>query len=548
MRIFLMLLLIGHAHASCPNWTAARAASELNAIHARIQMWDDSYHRLGVSVINDELYDQALAARKHLASCFGAAIEHQPLSTVSANLAHPVAHTGLNKLADVAQVRAWLSGKQDVWVQPKVDGVAVSVLYEKGQLAALISRGDGRLGVDILRHAQLIQGLPATLAKPLSTSFQGEIYRPVTHHIQGDQGSAGHRSQVAGQLARSVPDTTTPLALFVWEWPEGPAQMPERLEALKALGFTDAATYSHKVTNAQEADAWRMHWFSTALPFSTDGIVLKQGTRPAPARWQNQAPYWAAAWKYPPMQSVAQVKQVHFQIGRQGRITPVLELYPLKIDQRTIGKVSMGSLARWQRYDVRPGDLISLRLAGGIIPHFQDNLLPASLREAVEVPEQADFHPLSCWQQSPICASQFKARLVWLSGKQGLALPGIAQGTWQAWLLQNPNAWLLDWLQAPHSQAFKRVQALALKRPFQQWLIALGAPEAKHLRATDWQELNAFSEAELKQPSHLSRAKALRLNAWVKHHEVQRAACELSALGVAGFSCALRSESLTSAD
>ena len=140
------------------------------------------------------------------------------------------------------------------------------------------------------------------------------------------------------------------------------------------------------------------------------------------------------------------MRKVHFKIGRTGRITPVLELTPVTLDDRQIKRVSVSSLQRWQTLDIRPGDQVAISLAGLTIPRLDSVVLRSTERAEMNVPLAADFHHLSCWQPTPGCESQFLARLTWLSGKQGLALPHVGPGTWEKLLETGRLNSLLDWL------------------------------------------------------------------------------------------------------
>ncbi len=148
----------------CPNWTATQAQTEILSLQQQIAEWDDSYHRLGVSRIPDELYDQSRQKLDTWRRCFAVpASDDNPLKTAGGSVVHPVAHTGVNKLADDKAVKAWLKGRTGLWIQPKVDGVAVTLVYSKGRLAKAISRGDGIKGQDWTSQAQLIKAIPQQL-------------------------------------------------------------------------------------------------------------------------------------------------------------------------------------------------------------------------------------------------------------------------------------------------------------------------------------------------------------------------------------------------
>ncbi|EPN26568.1 NAD-dependent DNA ligase LigB, partial [Pseudomonas syringae pv. actinidiae ICMP 19070] len=135
-------------------------------------------------------------------------------------------------------------------------------------------------------------------------------------------------------------------------WPDGPADMAQRLAGLQALGFNDSVAYTHPLENQAQAADWREHWYRNPLPFATDGVIMRQGQRPPAQRWQASAPYWIAAWKHPYAQALAEVRKVHFNIGRSGKITPVLELTPVRLDDRTVSRISAGSLPRWEKLDI----------------------------------------------------------------------------------------------------------------------------------------------------------------------------------------------------
>lgn len=539
--------------AQCPDWEPAKARQQVHALQEQILQWDDSYHRQGVSLIADELYDQARQRLSTLRSCFNlpAGAADDPLLTARGRVLHPVPHTGLGKLADDKAVARWLAGREDVWIQPKVDGVAVTLVYEQGRLVQAISRGDGQQGQDWTTQARRIAAIPGQLPEPRDLLLQGELYWRLNGHVQATDGSLNARSQVAGALARHdlSDEQAAQIGLFVWDWPTGPQQLQPRMDELAALGFSDMAHYSQPLAGIEQARAWREFWYRNPLPFATDGVVLRQGSRPPAERWQAKAPYWITAWKYPYAQALAEVRKVTFNIGRSGRITPMLELVPIRLDDRTISSVSVGSLQRWQKLDVRPGDQVALSLAGLTIPRFDGVLLRNSERVPLHVPDPQAYHPLSCWQLTPGCESQFKARLVWLSGKQGLNLPGVGPGTWDKLLNAGRLDGLLDWMTLEAAELvkmpglgersgatlFANLQS-ARDKPFRLWLKALGLPPTGNARlADDWQTLAARSLEQWQAEAGIGPGRAAQLQAFFLDPQVQALRSQLSALGVAGF-------------
>ncbi|MBU1461090.1 MAG: DNA ligase B, partial [Gammaproteobacteria bacterium] len=324
------------AMAECPDWPNRRAETELTALAAQMAEWDDAYHRRGLSLVDDEIYDQARQRLEQWQECFAAinaTPAADPLDGAEGPVAHPVAHTGLAKLADAEAVKEWLATRSDVWVQPKVDGVAVTLHYRNGSLVRLVSRGNGSHGQDWTDRAQLLQAIPLTLPVSGELILQGELYWRLQDHVQAEAGSVGARSRVAGAMARQALDreTAAQIGLFVWDWPSGPRDMQARLAGLIAMNFGNSAAMTLPLDTAEQAGDWREYWFHHRLPFATDGIVLRQGQRPEAARWQAQPPHWAVAWKYPLRTAVTRVREVTFSIGRSGRITPVLQLEPVQL-------------------------------------------------------------------------------------------------------------------------------------------------------------------------------------------------------------------------
>ncbi|WP_423828497.1 hypothetical protein, partial [Staphylococcus aureus] len=120
-----------------------------------------------------------------------------------------------------------------------------------------------------------------------------------------------------------------------------------------------------------------------------------------------------------------------FRVGRTGRITPLLHLHPLELEGRTIRRVGVGSLERWQALDIRPGDQVVIALAGLTIPRLESVAWRGVQRPAVAAPDPQAYHALSCLRLTKGCEAQFLERLAWLAGPAGLDLPGVGPGTWQ---------------------------------------------------------------------------------------------------------------------
>ncbi|OIN47492.1 DNA ligase B [Pseudomonas azotoformans] len=533
----------------CP----VEARAQVSTLAEQLRQWDDSYHRLGQSPVSDELYDQARQRLAHWRQCFPGTIAtpDNPLASARGTRPHPVAHTGLEKLPDEQAAAAWLATREDVWIQPKVDGVAVTLVYRKGRLSQVISRGDGARGHDWSASAYKIPGIIQQLPEPIDLVLQGELYWRLDDHVQSANGGLNARSKVAGLMNRKQLSNTDAkgIGLFVWAWPKGPSAFTERLATLERLGFTDSRRYSHPIRDITEATHWRTYWYNHPLPFASDGVVLHQAQRAPAERWQVNAPYWAVAWKYPAAKTLALVRNVQFKIGRTGRITPMLELEPVRLDDRKISRVSVGSLARWQTLDIRPGDQVSISLTGQVIPRLDEVILRSTTRADLPVPNPGKFHAMSCWQLDPDCEEQLLARLTWLSGNQGLALPHIGRETWNVLIQAGLIAGFLDWLtldaaELANIEGFgdrSRARVLeslhsARQRPFAQWLKALGIPPAaRNNLEGNWQTLVARDTQAWLNIDGIGPGRAAQLSAFFRDPHIQALAETLRMAGIDGF-------------
>lgn len=538
----------------CPDWTTTFADSQLKALRERLAIWDDHYHRLGVSLISDELYDQHRARLQHLQGCFSdheSRAGNHPLASATGAVPHPVAHTGLEKLADEQAVSAWLNGRADLWVQPKVDGVAVTLVYRGGRLVRLISRGDGSNGHDWSRHIPALAPGLQTLAEALDLTLQGELFWRQDGHVQARAGSLNLRSKVAGLMARQHLDSNEArgLDLFIWAWPDGPGNLPARFARLSALGLGHTERYSQPVASLDDVARWRQQWYRSPLPFASDGVVLQQTRQPPAARWQAGSSHWSAAWKYPFAQALAEVREVQFKVGRTGRITPVLQLAPVRLDDRTVRQVSAGSLRRWQQLDIQPGDQVVLSLAGLTIPRIEEVAQRGPRHNVVTPPDAQAYHPLSCWQPTLGCREQFLERLTWLAGKQGLQMSGIGPGTWDKLLESGRVDDLADWLDLQPDdlisvngiaeRSSRQLHAAfnqARGQPFARWARALGVPAPKGVDlGASWTALAERDSQQWQREPGIGPLRSRQLVAFFNEPQVRALAVRLREHAIEGF-------------
>ncbi|EHD23712.1 MULTISPECIES: NAD-dependent DNA ligase LigB [Brenneria] len=524
----------------CPDWSVGRAEKEMLMLRQQLEQWDDAYYQAGTSAVEDEVYDQLRGRLEHWRRCFHPAGPGFSIRLPdSGKQAHPVAHTGLKKLSDRGQLSRWIKQHQDVWIQPKIDGVAVTLVYQQGKLASAISRGNGWRGEDWTQKVLNIADIPNELSgAPATLVLQGELFLKVAGHRQDLQGGINARAAVAGEMRRRQSSSVLPrIGVFIWEWPDGPAALPERLEGLRTMGFAMTADYTHRISSLEEAERWRERWFRHPLPFVTDGVVIRQDKEPQGRYWRNTPADWAIAWKYPPVRQVAEVNGVDFAIGRTGRISVVLRLNPLRLDDKTVRRVNVGSLSRWRQWDVLPGDQIAISLAGQGIPRLDKVVWRVAERAAVIPPPEGDFHSLSCFQYSLACRQQMVARLTWLSGEHGLNLKGVSEGMWrrltQQGVLRDVASWLAlsrEQIQDVKGVGIKQANNLydnlqqARQQPLARWLMALGLPLPRSagnvLEDISWPQLQQLSALQWRQFPGIGAKRAEEIMAFLHHPAV----------------------------
>ncbi|HAH6273792.1 TPA: NAD-dependent DNA ligase LigB [Escherichia coli] len=539
--------------AVCPAWSPARAQEEISRLQQQIKQWDDDYWKEGKSEVEDGVYDQLSARLTQWQRCFGNETRDVMIPPLNGAVMHPVAHTGVRKMADKNALSLWMRERSDLWVQPKVDGVAVTLVYRDGKLNKAISRGNGLKGEDWTQKVRLISAVPQTVSGPLANStLQGEIFLKRKGHIQQQMGGINARAKVAGLMMRQGnSDTLNSLAVFVWAWPDGPHLMTDRLKDLATAGFTLTQTYTRAVKNADEVAHVRNEWWKAKLPFVTDGVVVRAAKEPESRHWLPGQAEWLVAWKYQPVAQVAEVKAIQFAVGKSGKISVVASLVPVMLDDKKVQRVNIGSVRRWQEWDISPGDQILVSLAGQGIPRIDDVVWRGAERTKPTPPENR-FNSLTCYFASDVCQEQFISRLVWLGSKQVLGLDGIGEAGWRALHQTHRFEHIFSWLlltpeqlqNTPGIAKSKSAQLwhqfnLARQQPFTRWVMAMGIPLTRAaLNASDersWSQLLFSTEQFWQQLPGTGSGRARQVIEWKENAQIKKLGSWLAAQQITGF-------------
>ncbi|QZY75312.1 NAD-dependent DNA ligase LigB [Escherichia coli] len=558
MKVWMAILISilcwqSSAWAVCPAWSPARAQEEISRLQQQIKQWDDDYWKEGKSEVEDGVYDQLSARLTQWQRCFGNETRDVMMPPLNGAVIHPVAHTGVRKMADKIALSLWMRERSDLWVQPKVDGVAVTLVYRDGKLNKAISRGNGLKGEDWTQKVRLISAVPQTVSGPLANStLQGEIFLKREGHIQQQMGGINARAKVAGLMMRQDDsDTLNSLGVFVWAWPDGPQLMTDRLKELATAGFTLTQTYTRAVKNADEVARVRNAWWKAKLPFVTDGVIVRAAKEPESRHWLPGQAEWLVAWKYQPVAQVVEVKAIQFAVGKSGKISVVASLASVMLDDKKVQRVNIGSVRRWQEWDIAPGDQILVSFADQGIPRIDDVVWRGAERTKPTPPENR-FNSLTCYFASDVCQEQFISRLVWLGSKQVLGLDGIGEAGWRALHQTHRFEHIFSWLlltpeqlqNTPGIAKSKSAQLwhqfnLARKQPFTLWVMAMGIPLTRAaLNASDersWSQLLLSTEQFWQQLPGTGSGRARQVIEWKENAQIKKLGSWLAAQQITGF-------------
>ncbi|MEI6714747.1 MAG: NAD-dependent DNA ligase LigA [Verrucomicrobiota bacterium] len=381
-------------------------AQRISQLRTEIRQHDRRYYQDAAPVISDREYDLLFRELRDLESAHPELLTpdsptqrvgERPL-TVFSQVWHTVPMLSLDNLfADkdgFDGVTKWITsferlfpGEQLSWlVEPKVDGVAVTLRYENGRLVLAATRGDGEQGDDITQNIRTIRSLPLSIPDaPPTLEIRGEVYLPLSGFqrmcddmlASGQEPFANPRNAAAGSLklldSRSV--AARPLEICLYGLGEISATSPKTqehvLQFLSGLGFRTPPFYrlchsAQQVTDAiQELDSIR-----DSFGYETDGAVIKLNPIHLRERAGStaRAPRWARAYKFLPEQAETLLRGILVQVGRTGALTPVADLEPVHLRGSTISRATLHNEDEIRRKDIRIGDTVVIEKAGEVIP------------------------------------------------------------------------------------------------------------------------------------------------------------------------------------
>jgi DNA ligase (NAD+) len=359
-----------------------------------------------------------------------------------------------------ARIRRALPGVTPAYVcEPKIDGLGVALLYERGRFVRGATRGDGRIGEDISQNLRTIKSIPATLSGPLKGAgkleVRGEVYMPREAFARLNAGLeeagqpvfANPRNAAAGAVRQKDPAVTAsrPLEIFLYHVsvlePPGFHSQWERLEALRQAGFPvnprsqRAGTLDEVVAYCRTLEAER-----DALGYDADGVVVKVDDLEQQRRLGATAhhPRWAIAYKFTARQATTRVLGITINVGKSGALTPTAQLEPVELAGVTVSNVSLHNEDEVRRKDVRVGDTVLIERAGDVIPYLVQ-VVPDK-RPPDAVPFTMPTHCPACgglaarvegeavWRcTNTACPAQLKERLFHWGSRRAMDIEGLGE-------------------------------------------------------------------------------------------------------------------------
>lgn len=342
--------------------------------------------------------------------------------------------------------------------ETKLDGTAISLLYEQGRLVRGATRGDGQTGEDVTHNVRTIESIPLRLIgrnQPSVLEVRGEVYMPKAGFAalnrrlakEGAKTFVNPRNAAAGTLRQLDPQITArrPLEFFSYgigffEDGEMPARHSEILARLRDWGIR-VSPLSRVVKGVDGCQAYydEIAALRDSLPYEIDGIVLKVDRIDLQQElgFVSRAPRWAIAFKFPAQEVTTVVRSVDFQVGRTGALTPVARLEPVFVGGVTVSNATLHNIDEIERKDVRVGDTVIVRRAGDVIPEVVSVVLeqrkgnPDRIRLPTHCPVcgadvvRPEGQAVARCSGGLVCAAQRKEKLRHFASRRAMDIEGL---------------------------------------------------------------------------------------------------------------------------
>ncbi|GAB5052425.1 NAD-dependent DNA ligase LigA [Pediococcus ethanolidurans] len=341
----------------------------------------------------------------------------------------------------------------DYNVELKIDGLAISLVYEDGKLVRGSTRGDGNIGEDITKNLQTISSIPQTLTKPVSIEVRGECYMPKQafadlnkqQEERGEAVFANPRNAAAGSLRQLDTRVTRARKLDTFIYTISTfddlqvATQHEAIETLEELGFNTNPTQRvcHNLDEVwQYIDEYQAQ--RDELAYGIDGIVLKVNDLDLQGQLGHtvKVPRWEIAYKFPPEEALTVIREIEWTVGRTGVVTPTAIMDPVQLAGSTVARATLNNVDQIAAKGVRLGDTVKLHKAGDIIPEITEVILDKRAADSKEL--QIPTNCPSCDRElvhlngevalrciNPDCPAQMVARLEHFGSRNAMNINGL---------------------------------------------------------------------------------------------------------------------------
>ena len=433
------------------------------------------YHVLDAPVITDQAYDKLFRRLQQLEQEYPELVSaDSPTQRVGSEPAshfetvtHEVAMLSLDNAFDEEEMIAFdrrlrdkldYQGQLAYCAEPKLDGLAVSLLYEGGELTRAATRGDGRSGENITANARTIASIPLRLLGekvPDRIELRGEVYMEVegfdalnqSQRQAGGKLFANPRNAAAGSLrlldsriTASRPLTFCSYGIGLIEGVDLPPGQFQQMMYLREIGLP----ISRQIELLDSIDGCldyyrRMLQQREQLAFDIDGVVFKldDSELQRQAGFVSRAPRWAIAYKFPAQEVMTTLLDVDFQVGRTGALTPVARLEPVAVGGVMVSNATLHNMDEIERKDIRIGDIVIVRRAGDVIPEVVAPVLqqrkgelprpqmpercPVCDSEVLQQPGQAAYRCMG----GLVCAAQRKEAIKHFASRKAMDIEGL---------------------------------------------------------------------------------------------------------------------------
>jgi len=433
----------------------------------KLNYYNYRYYVLNDPVVSDFEYDILLKKLIEIEEKYPEwRVEYSPSVKIGTDIVdsintvkHEVRMYSLDNVYNEAELDNFLAritkdlGESEIYftVEPKIDGAAISITYEKGILKQALTRGDGEFGEDVTHNIKTVRTLPLKIDEEQKLILQGEVFisKKSFEEIneerkkQGLNLFANPRNAAAGTLkvlnSKIASERNLDILFYSLAYGYSSSSHYENLNFLKKLGFKVSNLVKKVKLREIRDEINKLENLRGGLEFEIDGVVVKVDDLGVRDRLGFTAKYpkWAVAYKFPPTQMTTKVIDVVFQVGRTGRVTPVAILEPVTISGSTVSRATLHNFDEIKRLEVMIGDKVFIEKSGEIIPKivkvikedrkdvkeitFPD-LCPVCKEELLM--EEKD---VSAWCVNPDCPARIKSSILHFASRDALDIRGLGE-------------------------------------------------------------------------------------------------------------------------